>query len=142
MAIPGVGSVTALSFIAAIDDRSRFKRSRDLAAHLGLPPRRWRSGASIDVQGRNSKAGDPDVRRARYEAASAPMTHFRGKDKLKSRGDELAKRGWRRKTAVAVARKMAVIMQAIRTDGIIHQGHPAAGEETVATRLPRRRDSV
>ena len=32
MQIPGVGPVTALSFMTAIDDPSRFRRSRDVAA--------------------------------------------------------------------------------------------------------------
>lgn len=36
MAIPGVGPVTALSFISAIDETSRFRRSRDVAAYFGL----------------------------------------------------------------------------------------------------------
>ena len=62
--IPGVGPVAALCFVTAIDDPSRFKRSRDVAAYFGLTSRRWQSGKSIDVQGRISKAGDPDVRRA------------------------------------------------------------------------------
>ena len=74
MQIPGVGPVTALSFMTAIDDPSRFRRSRDVAAYFGLTSRRWQSGTSIDVQGRISKAGDPDVRRALYEAASALLT--------------------------------------------------------------------
>jgi hypothetical protein len=33
MAIPGVGPVTALSFVTAIDDPSRFRSSRDVAAY-------------------------------------------------------------------------------------------------------------
>ncbi|WP_425374773.1 transposase [Mesorhizobium tamadayense] len=36
MAIPGVGPVTALSFMTAIDDPTRFRRSRDVAAYFGL----------------------------------------------------------------------------------------------------------
>jgi transposase len=36
MQIPGVGPVAALSFVTAIDDPSRFKRSRDVAAYFGL----------------------------------------------------------------------------------------------------------
>ena len=79
MQIPGVGPVTALSFMTAIDDPSRFRRSRDVAAYFGLTSRRWQSGTSIDVQGRISKAGDPDVRRALYEAASALLTRFKRK---------------------------------------------------------------
>jgi transposase len=36
MQIPGVGPVTALSFMTAIDDPTRFRRSRDVAAYFGL----------------------------------------------------------------------------------------------------------
>ena len=43
MQIPGVGPVAALSFVTAIDDPSRFKRSRDVAAYFGLTSRRWQS---------------------------------------------------------------------------------------------------
>lgn len=38
MTIPGVGQLTALAFTAAVDDPSRFRRSRDLGAYLGLVP--------------------------------------------------------------------------------------------------------
>jgi transposase len=91
MQIPGVGPVAALSFVTAIDDPSRFKRSRDVAAYFGLTSRRWQSGSSIDVQGRISKAGDSDVRRALYEAASALLTRFKRKDKVKSWGLAIAR---------------------------------------------------
>lgn len=58
MQIPGVGPVAALSFMTAIDDPHRFRRSRDVAAYFGRTSRRWQSGSSIDVQRRISKAGD------------------------------------------------------------------------------------
>ena len=90
MAIPGVGPLTTLSFMTAIDNPSRFRRSRDVAAYFGLTSRRWQSGTSIDVQGRISKAGD--VRRSLYEAASGLMTRFKGTDKVKSWGQPIAKR--------------------------------------------------
>jgi len=106
MQIPGVGPVAALSFVTAIDDPSRFKRSRDVAAYFGLTSRRWQSGKSIDVQGRISKAGDPDVRRALYEAASALLTRFKRKDKIKTWGLAVAKRTSHRKATVAVARSL------------------------------------
>lgn len=122
MGIPGVGPVTALSFLAAIDDPSRFRRSRDVAAYFGLTSRRRQSGTSIDVHGRISKAGDPDVRRALYEAASALLTRFKGKDKLRNWGLALAKRGCQRKAVVAVARKLAVIMHAMWVDGTVYCG--------------------
>lgn len=125
MAIPGVGPVTALTFMTAIDDPSRFRRPRDVAAYFGLTSRRWQSGTSIDVQGRISKAGDPSVRRALYEAASAIMTRFKGRDKLRSWGMELAKRSCHRKATVAVARKLAVIMHVMWQDGTFYDGGPS-----------------
>ena len=85
MQIPGVGPIAALSFMTAVDDPSRFRRSRDVAAYFGLTSRRWQSGSSIDVKGRISKAGDGDVRRALYEAASALLTRYR----KKGQGQEL-----------------------------------------------------
>lgn len=91
MAIPGVGPVTARSFSTAIKVPARFRRSRDVAAYFGLTSKRWQSGTSIDVKGRISKAGDPDVRCALYEAASALLTRSKGSDILKSWGLKLAK---------------------------------------------------
>ena len=132
MQIPGVGPVTALSVMTAIDDPSRFRRSRDVAAYFGLTSRRWQSGTSIDVQGRISKAGDPDVRRALYEAASALLTRFKRRDKVKTWGMSIAKRSCHRKACVAVARKLAVIMHAMWIDGTFYIGDPAANEQDVA----------
>ena len=96
-----------------------------MAAYFGLTSRRWQSGKSIDVLGRISKAGDPDVRRALYEAASALLTRFKRKDKIKTWGLALAKRSSHRKATVAVARKLAVVMHAMWVDGTFYYGDPA-----------------
>ncbi|RVC45865.1 IS110 family transposase, partial [Mesorhizobium sp. M4A.F.Ca.ET.090.04.2.1] len=40
--------------MTAIDDPTRFHRSRDVAAYFGLTSRRWQSGSTIDIQGRIS----------------------------------------------------------------------------------------
>jgi len=124
MEIPGVGPVTALSYSTAIDDPSRFRRSRDVAAYFGLTAKRWQSGSSIDIKGRISKAGDPDVRRALYEAASALLTRFKGRDSIKSWGLHLAKTKCHAKARVAVARKLAVVMHAMWRDGTVYVGDP------------------
>lgn len=134
MAIPGVGPVTALSFSSAIDDPSRFRRSRDVAAYFGLTSKRWQSGTSIDVKGRISKAGDPDVRRALYEAASAMLTRFKGSDMIKSWGLKLAKSKSHAKARVAVARKLAVTMHAMWRDGTFYVGDPDASQQDIAAR--------
>lgn len=129
MAIPGVGPVTALSFSSAIDDPARFRRSRDVAAYFGLTSKRWQSGTSIDIKGRISKAGDADVRRALYEAASAMLTRFKGSDRIKSWGLKLAKTKCHAKARVAVARKLAVTMHAMWRDGTFYVGDPDAPEQ-------------
>ncbi len=61
MTIPGVGQLTALAFVAAIDDPSRIRRSRDIGAYFGLVPRRYQSG-EVDYVGSISKCGDGWVR--------------------------------------------------------------------------------
>jgi transposase len=120
--------------MTAIDDPSRFRRSRDVAAYFGLTSRRWQSGSSIDVQGRISKAGDGDVRRALYEAANALLTRFKRKDKIKTWGLAIAKRTSHRKATVAVARKLAVIMHAMWVDGTFYCGDPDAAKAHVSAR--------
>lgn len=41
MTVPGVGPIASLTFKAAVDDPTRFKRSRTVGAHFGLTPRRY-----------------------------------------------------------------------------------------------------
>lgn len=141
MAIPGVGPVTALSFVTAIDVPTRFRRSRDVAAYFGLTGKRWQSGSSIDVKGRISKAGDGDVRWALYEAASAMLTRYKGTDTIRAWGLKLAKGKCHAKAATAVARKLAVVMHAMWRDGTFYVGDPraASGESDrrVAAKLQR-----
>ena len=54
MTIPGVGPITANSFIASIDDAGRFAKSRSVGAYMGLTPRQYSSGER-QRQGRVSK---------------------------------------------------------------------------------------
>lgn len=63
MSVPGVGPITALAFRAAIDRPDRFRRSRDVGAHLGLTPARCQSGET-DIKGRISRCGDELTRTA------------------------------------------------------------------------------
>src|ERR1700747_3432405 len=44
MTTPGVGPITALCFLATIDDPTRFKRSRSVGAYAGLTTRPYASG--------------------------------------------------------------------------------------------------
>jgi transposase len=61
MTVPGVGAIVAVTFTSAVDDPARFRRSKDVGAHLGLTPRKYQSGET-DRTGRISKAGDAMAR--------------------------------------------------------------------------------
>jgi transposase len=91
MTIPGVGQLTALAFVAAIDDPSRIRRSRDIGAYFGLVPRRYQSG-EVDYAGGISKCGDTRVRTLLYEAANVMLTRYKGQLKLKDWAFAIAKK--------------------------------------------------
>ena len=65
MSAPGIGFVAALTFKAAADAPKRFRRSKTVAAHFGLTPKRHQSGDK-DNPGHISKAGDVEVRSALF----------------------------------------------------------------------------
>jgi transposase len=73
MSIPGVGVLTTLAFMTAIEDPERFRKSRNVGAYLGLTPKRYQSG-EIDREGRISKCGDSLARAYLYEAANSLLT--------------------------------------------------------------------
>ncbi len=116
MTVPGVGPLTALAFRATIDQPCRFRKSRDVGAHLGLTPRRYQSGET-DVQGRISRCGDELARTALYEAAHSLLIRSTKWSALRAWGMNIAKRRGMARARVAVARKLAVILHRMWVDG-------------------------
>ena len=116
MTVPGIGPINALAFCAAIDEPSRFRRSRSVGAYFGLTPRRHASG-EVDWTGRISKCGDAMVRTYLYEAAGVLLTRVPQWCRLKAWGHRLWKRIGFKKAKVAVARKLAVILHRMWQDG-------------------------
>jgi transposase len=116
MTVPGIGAINALAFCAAIDNPSRFRRSRSVGAYLGLTPRRHASG-EVDWSGRISKCGDAMVRTYLFEAAGVLLTRVAQWCKLKAWGHRLWKRIGFKKAKIAVARKLAVILHRMWRDG-------------------------
>jgi len=115
MTVPGVGAITALTFKAGVDNPSRFKRSRTVAAHFGLTPRRFQSG-ELDNPGHISRAGDADVRSALYIAAHSLVIRSDKWTYLKAWGLRLSKTKGHRRAVIAVARKLAVILHRMWID--------------------------
>jgi len=117
MSAPGVGPLTALAFRATIDQPERFKKSRDVGAHLGLTPRRHQSGET-DIQGRISRCGDELTRTALYEAAHSLLIRSRKWSALRAWGMKIAKHRGMARARVAVARKLATILHRMWIDDV------------------------
>jgi len=109
MTIPGVGVLTALSFIVALGNYERFEDSRNVAAYLGLTPRQYSSG-EVQRMGRISKCGSRDARSLLVEAATVMLTRTRSWCKPKAWAMKLQRKKGFKKASVALARKLAVIM--------------------------------
>jgi transposase len=115
MTAPGIGPITALTYKSGVDDPTRFRRSRTVAAHFGLTPRRFQSG-EIDFDGHISRAGDATVRSTLYVAANSMLTRSGKWSPLKAWGMKLAKTRGHKKAVIAVARKLAVILHRMWID--------------------------
>jgi transposase len=119
MTIPGVGPVTAIRFVAAVDEVGRFDGAHKVEAYLGLTPGEY---ASSDYRHRTSitKAGPPALRRALVQAAWSAQ-RCRGSHPMVLWSLEVEKRRGKRVAAVALARKLAGIMYALLRDGTSYE---------------------
>jgi len=138
--VPGVGPVTALTYVLTLGDPHRFPRSRDAGAYLGLRPRQRQSGER-DPQLGIAKNGDCCLRSLLVECAHHVLS--RGPDSaLKRWGLALAAGGKRvkRRALVAVARKLAVLLHRLWITGRLFRPFPeAVPEETVDAGLRAHR---
>lgn len=116
MSIPGVGSVVAASFAAAIERPENFRTSRSVGAWLGLTPRRYQSGA-VDFDGHISRRGDNHLRGLLYQAATVILTRSLADSTLRSWGLKLREKVGFKRAAVAVARKLAIVMHTMLKTG-------------------------
>lgn len=116
MNVPGVVPITSLAYCAAVEDPARFPKSALVGAHFGLTPRKYAAGG-IDRNGGITKCGDRMVRALLSEAANALLTRVRRWSWLKRWGVEVLKRRGKLRAQVAVARRLAVNMHRMWTDG-------------------------
>ena len=115
----GVGVLTAVAFVRAVEDPKRFKHSREVGAFFGLVPKLDDSSDS-SPQLRITKAGDPMVRRLLVSAARYILGPFGPDCDLRRYGQAIAARGGKnanKRAAVAVARKLAVMLHRLWVTG-------------------------
>lgn len=109
MTAHGVGPIIALTYKAEIFDPTRFKKSRTVGAYLGMTPTQYSSG-EVQKQGRISKYGSSELRALLTEAGVVILTRSQKWSKLKAWGLKIMRKKGLQKAALAVGRKLAVIM--------------------------------
>jgi transposase len=123
--IPGVGVVTACSFVAAVEDPDNFARSRSVGAWLGLTTKRYQSG-EVAYDGHISRRGDAYLRGLLYEAATVILTRAHADSELRRWGLRLRETIGFKRAAIAVARKLSVIMHTMLKSGELFVRSPVA----------------
>ena len=111
--------MTALAYVLTIADPYRFPKSRQLGSYLGLTPKRDQSG-KCDKQLRISKAGNSYLRALLVSCGQYIIGPFGPESDLRNYGISIAARGGknaRKRAAVAVARKIAVLLHQLRVGG-------------------------
>lgn len=114
--IPCIGTITAMTFKAVIDNPNRFEDPRNIGAYLGLTPRQQSSGETIK-QGKISKCGSTELRMLLIECAIVMLTRSKVWTKLKAWGLKIMKKSGLKKAAAAVARKLAILMLRVWQEG-------------------------
>jgi transposase len=112
--IPGVGPRTAEILVACLDDPHRFENGRQVSAYFGLVPRQYQSGET-DRNGRITKRGNPLARTILVECAWASLRYNPWAKGVYERicGKQKTRK---KKAAIALARKLAVIAWAMLRD--------------------------
>lgn len=124
MTIPGVGPVTAATFMAAIGDISRFAYSHRLESYLGLTPGE-NSSAQREHRTGITKAGSSSVRRTLIQAAWAVWRRYPN-DPMTRWATRIAERRGKPIAIVALARKLAGVMYAVWKHEVEYQASKAA----------------
>jgi transposase len=122
--VPGVGPVTALRFVAAVDGVSRFHSAHALQSYLGLTPGED-SSSTRERRTSITKAGSPVVRWLLVQAAWCAL-RTRRNDPMVQWALEVARRRGPQVAAVALSRKLAGILYAILRDGTSYQSSRGA----------------
>jgi transposase len=121
--VKGVGPVTALAYVLTLENPDRFAQSRDVGPYLGLVPKQEDSGDSQPQLG-ISKAGDTMLRKLLVGSAQYILGPFGPDTDLRRYGLRLCERGGKnakKRAAVAVARKLAVLLHRLWVSGEVYE---------------------
>lgn len=125
--VPGVGTLTALTYVLTIGDPARFARSRDVGAFLGLVPRRRQSGQQ-DPHMPITKCGDRYLRKLLTQCSHVILGGHGADGALRRWGLAHAQqsRTSKKRAVTAVARKLAVLLHRLWSRQESYQPFPAS----------------
>jgi len=121
--VSGVGTLTALCYMLTLETPERFRKSRSVGPYLGLVRRRHESGDSSPELG-ITKAGDVLLRTLLVQSAHYILGPFGPDTDLRRWGKKLEDRGGsgaKQRAAVAVARKLAVLLHRLWITGEVYE---------------------
>jgi transposase len=107
--LPGVGLLTAMTFLTEMGDLTRFHNRREVAAYLGLCPASFESGEASDRKGRITRQGPARLRKLLCQAAWASLSRCEetGAAYARIRGGKTSRT---KKALVAIMRRLAIKM--------------------------------
>jgi transposase len=121
--VKGVGAITSLAYVLTLENPERFPKSRDVGPYLGLVPKQEDSGESQPQLG-ISKTGDRMLRTLLVGSAQYILGPFGPDTDLRRYGLRLCQRGGKKakkRAAVAVARKLAVLLHRLWVTGEVYE---------------------
>lgn len=127
MTVPGVGPVTAVRFLAAIDDRTRFRNAHAVQSYIGLTPGENSSSERKQNTG-ITKAGCCELRCTLVQAAWCALRH--PNEPMVIWANQIAARRGRFIAVIALARKIAGILFALWRDGTTYRSTSNAPSAT------------
>lgn len=116
--ILGIGKKTAIALCVATSGFKRFNNYKQVIAYLGLSPRIYQSGTSVNGKGRICKMGNKYVRKLLYMCTLSARRYNPG---CKEMYDRLIAAGKKKKPArIAVANKLIKQAFAVAQSGIAY----------------------
>jgi transposase len=111
--IPGIGPLTATALVAAVGNGANFRRSRDMAAWIGLVPRQYSTGGRSRLLG-ISKRGNGYLRRLLIHGARSVIRNTdRAAHRFGAWLTQLETRAHSNVVAVGLANKLARVAWAV-----------------------------
>lgn len=124
VSIPGIGERTAARLLGEMACWGQLENARQAAASAGLTPRLHQSGTSVNLMGRLSKIGSPQLRHALYFPA---ITALRHNPLVKAMGERLARRGKHKMSIIGAAmhKLMRLAFGVLKTREPFNENHLA-----------------